>query len=91
MALLWAESQVHILYVYLFILEQAASWVMLFLWQMVGAQTKGKPRHASTFKISASITWPDIPLDIASHVAIFSNNVVVKYMLLAVGGNTAVT
>lgn len=41
------------------------------------------------FKISASIISTDIPLDIENHVAMFSSNVVMKYMLLALKEYTA--
>ena len=61
---------------------------MFFLWQMVGVQ-EAKLNKASTFKISANIISTNISLDIASHVAMFSSNVVVKYMLLALEGSTA--
>ena len=71
MALLQAESQVHILFMYLFILGPAVSWGVFSSQQMAGAQ-EAKLNQASTFKISASILSIDVPLDITSHVAMFS-------------------
>ena len=71
MALPQAESQVHILFMYLFILGPAVSWGVFSSQQMAGAQ-EAKLNQASTFKISASILSIDVPLDIASHVATFS-------------------
>lgn len=88
MALLQAESQVHILSMNLFILGPAASWGMFSSQQMAGVQ-EAKLNQASAFKISSSVMSIDVPLDMASHVAMFSGNVVVKYSLLVLGGSTA--
>lgn len=80
MTLPQAKNQVHILFLDLFIPGPAASWGMLFSWQMAGAQ-EAKRNQASTFKISASIISTDVLMDMVSHVVLSISNAVVKYIL----------
>ena len=61
---------------------------MFFSWQMAGAQ-EAKLNQASMSNISANIISTDIPIDIASHVAMSTSNGVVKYILFALQGNAA--
>ena len=87
MTLLQAKNQVHILFLDLFVPGPAASWGMLFSWQMAGAQ-EAKRNQASTFKISASVISTDVLMDMEGHVVLSISNVVVKY-ILALEGSSA--